>query len=318
LLVSASTFPVPADTENAVVTAGALVANASDLYYVISVLDCHGQQGGCWFLAGSVLRVPLRGGQPTLVAAGFIFHKPVLTATSVILVESNAFPNYNDAIVSIPIDGGAPTTIVTLPDSLLTGPVMDGTYVYFTDQGGIEAVPLAGGSTSPAPVTLASGLSGAIGVFGQRLLFFLPQGDVDSVFLPPESNSPVTTLGTSAAGPADVMPCGADACWLGEGAEALMRIDPAGGPIAVMPLPSDLASPLNVVFDGVDFYIIDGRSGTTERLGRMAADGSASVILATMPAGGGGSVAVDDECVYWSNAFGIYSLAKTAEGPFAQ
>jgi streptogramin lyase len=177
---------------------------------------------------------------------------------------------------------------------------------------------LASVSTSPAPVTLASTLSAAIGVFGQRLLFFLPQGDVDSVSLPPESNSPVTTLGTSAAGPADVMPCGTDACWLGEGAEALMRIDPAGGPIAVIPLPSGLTSPLDVAFDGVDFYIIDGESGTTERLGIMAADGSSFAIIATMSSTGGGSVAVDDECVYWSNALGIFSLAKTAEGPFAQ
>ena len=319
LLVSASTFPrPPSDAGNLEVVALELVANASDLYYVISAAENNGPLFSP-ILAGSVLRVPLGGGQPTLVASGFTFQRPVLTTTSVILGERNAYPNnYSDAIVSIPLDGGAPTTIVTLPDSLLAGPVTDGTYVYFTDQGGIEAVPLASGSTSPAPVTLASSLSAAIGVFGQRLLFFLPQGDVDSVSLPPESNCPVTTLGTSAAGPADVMPCGSDACWLGEGAEALMRIDPAGGPIAVMPLPSDLASPSNVVFDGVDFYIIDGEFGTTERLGRMSADGSASVILATMPAGGGGSVAVDDECIYWSNALGIFSLAKTAEGPFAQ
>ncbi|MGD0837729.1 MAG: hypothetical protein ABSB49_13890 [Polyangia bacterium] len=324
LLVSASTFSVPTDPVNAVVTAGALVANASDLYYVISVSACYGQQGGCWDLAGSVLRVPLGGGKPTLVASGFTFQRPVLTATSVILGESNIIPiNDSDflvAIVSIPLDGGAPTTIVTLTDSLLAGPVTDGTYVYFTDLGGvIEAVPLTGGSTSPAPVTLASSLSTAIGVFGPRLLFFLPQGDVDSVPLPPESNSPVTTLGTGGAGPVDVIPCGTDACWLSEGAEALMRIDPAGGPIAVMPLPSAMAAgPLNVAFDGADFYIIGGESGTTEGLWRMAGDGSSFAILATMSSTGGGSVAVDDQCVYWSNSLGIFSLAKTAEGPFAQ
>ena len=319
MLVSASTFPRPPfDAGNLEVAALELVANASDLYYVISAAENNGPLFSP-ILAGSVLRVPLGGGQPTLVASGFMFSRPVLTATSVILGERNAYPsNYNDAIVSIPLDGGVPTTIVTLPDSLLAGPVTDGTYVYFTDQGGIEAVPLAGGSTSPASVTLASSLSAAIGVFGQRLLFFLPQGDVDSVPLPPESNSPVTTLGTSAAGPTDIMPCGTDACWLGEGAAAMMRIAPTGGAIAVMPLPSALARPLNVAFDGADFYIIGGDSGTTERLGRMAADGSSFAILVTMSSTGGGSVAVDDECVYWSNAFGIFSLAKTAEGPFAQ
>lgn len=41
------------------------------------------------------------------------------------------------------------------------------------------------------------------------------------------------------------------------------------------------------------------------------------VILATVPSGGGGFIAVEDECIYWSNALGIFSLAKTAEGPFA-
>jgi hypothetical protein len=41
-----------------------------------------------------------------------------------------------------------------------------------------------------------------------------------------------------------------------------------------------------IVFDGVDFHIIGGESGTTERLGRMAADSGASVILATLPGAG--------------------------------
>jgi hypothetical protein len=37
-----------------------------------------------------------------------------------------------------------------------------------------------------------------------------------------------------------------------------------------------------------------------------------------MPSEAGGSVAVDDECVYWSNTEGIFRVAKTAVGPFAQ
>ncbi len=321
LLVNAGTFPrPPSDAGNIEVVALELVANASDLYYVISAAENNGNLFSP-ILAGSVLRVPLRGGQPTLVASGFMFFKPVLTATSVIVGEDNAFPNNDSsAVVSVPFDGGAPTTIVALADndSLSTGPVTDGTYVYFADRSGIQAVPLAGGSTSADILTLTSGIVNSIGVFGQRLLFFLPQGAVESVDLPPVSNSPLTTLGTGAAGPTDVMPCGTDACWLGEGADAMMRMAPTGGPIAVMPLPAALASPLNVAFDGSDFYIMGGASGTTQRLGRMAADGSSFAILATMSSTGGGFVAVDDACVYWSNALGIFSLAKTAEGPFAQ
>jgi hypothetical protein len=102
------------------------------------------------------------------------------------------------------------------------------------------------------------------------------------------------------------------------GADAMMRIALTGGPIVVMPLPAALAHPSNIAFDGADFYVVGGDSGTTERLGRMSADGSSFAILATMPSTVRGSVAVDDECIYWSNARGIYSLAKTAEGPFVQ
>jgi hypothetical protein len=287
---------------------GELVANASDLYYVISVLQNNGNDLSP-YLAGTVMRVPLGGGQPTQVASGFLFQKPVLTPKNVILGELNAFPNNdNDAIVSVPLAGGSPTTIVTLPGSLLARPVTDGTYVYFVDLSGIEAVPLASDSADGGVMNLTAESPNDVAVIGQRLLFVMAQGAVDSVPLPPASNSPITTLGTGAPGPADLMPCGSDACWLGEGANALMSIPPTGGPIAVMPLPSALAHPLNVAFDGADFYIVSGESDTTQQLGRMTGDGNASVILASMPAGGGGSVAVDDECVYWSNSLGIFSL----------
>jgi hypothetical protein len=315
MLASAGTFPRPAsDAGNLEVIALDLVANASDLYYVISVLENNGPLFSP-YLPGSVMRVPLSGGQPIMVASGALLRRPLLTATSVILAE---MMSSGEAIVSLPVDGSTPTTLATYDPPSLAGPVTDGNYVYFSDLDGIEAVPLATGSAGATVVTLSSDAPNELAVFGQRLIYLLPQGAVDSIPLPPAANSPVTTLGTGASGPADLMPCGTDACWLGEGADAIMRIAPTGGAISVILLPADLARPLSVAFDGADFYIVGGEFGTTERLGRMATDGSSSVILATMPAGGGGSVAVDDQCVYWSNALGIFSLAKTAEGPFAQ
>ena len=297
-----------------------LVANASDLYYVISWAE---NQGPLFspILAGSVLRVPLRGGAPTLVASGFMFTRPVLTTSSVLLGERNTYPNANrDAIVSIPLPGDATSGGATLAsmDTLIAGPVTDGSNVYFADSAGIEAVSLADGSAAATVVTIVPYTCNTMAVFGQRLLFILPQGSVNSVPLPPQAGSPIASLGTCAPGPALLMPCGSDACWLDEGANAMMRMDPAGGPMATIPLQGSLTSPLDVAFDGSNFYTIGGNSGVTERLARMALDGSGSTILATMPASGGGSVAVDDACVYWGNALGIFSLAKTAAGPFTQ
>jgi hypothetical protein len=60
------------------------------------------------------------------------------------------------------------------------------------------------------------------------------------------------------------------------------------------------------------------RTPRASSLERIAADGSCPVVLVNMPASQGPSVAVDDECVYWSNPEGIFSLAKTAPGPFDQ
>jgi hypothetical protein len=321
LLVSASTFPRPAsDAGNLELAVLGLVASASDLYYVISLAENNGRLFSP-ILAGSVLRVPLRGGPPTLVASGSIFTKPVLTASSVLLGERNAYPNGNrDAIVSIPLPGDATSggAMLASMDTLIAGPVTDGNNVYFADSAGIEAVSLADGSTAATVVTLVPDTCNTMGVFGRRLLFILAQGSVNSVPLPPQAGSSVATLGACAPGPALLIPCGSDACWLDEGVNAMMRMDPAGGPMATIPLQGSLTSPSDVAFDGSNFYTIGGISGVTERLGRMALDGGGSTILATMPASGGGSLAVDDACVYWGNALGIFSLAKTAEGPFAQ
>ena len=65
-------------------------------------------------------------------------------------------------------------------------------------------------------------------------------------------------------------------------------------------------------------FIGNDAADTVQHLGRMNADGSNFTVLATMSANASGSVAVDDECIYWSNASGIFSVAKAATGPFTQ
>jgi hypothetical protein len=290
------------------------------------------------------MRVPLAGGLPTEIASGFQFTKPTFTATSVILGEINAYPNSdNDAIVSVPLAGGSPTSIVSLPggglptgDVLLGNPVSDGAYVYFEDSYGIEAVPLAGGPGGAAMALLNSlGSQGDLAIFGQQLIFL--QGfDVDSISLPAQANSPVATLATfdGSAQPQSMppapssfasqfRPCGSEVCWLEipAGSEKIGRMDPAGaGVVERIQVPAGLFPIRDFVFDGMHFFMLTGHSDETTpvQLARLNLDGSDPAILATMSPGMSGAVAVDDECVYWSNPLGIFNLAKTAEGPFAQ
>ncbi len=247
MLVSPSTFPVPTDAGPVSAGVGSIVASASDLYYTIYVVQANGAGLSNAYLAGSVMRIPLGGGQPTQVASGYFFGLPVLGATSVFFKASNAYPNNgSDAIVSVPLAGGPPTTVLTLAsnDPLLNGLATDGTFVYFGDQDGVEAIPLESDSGAPARMTLTPGaITDGMGVFGQHLIFTLPQGGVESVPLPPRPNSPVTMLGTSAAAPVELTSCGSNACWLAEGSNSLDEMSPLGGtPTTIATLTGPLAN----------------------------------------------------------------------------
>jgi len=300
---------------------GAIAATTSDLYYTIAVSQNAGGPSEP-YLGGSVMRVPLGGGPSTQVASGYLFTRPVVGPTSVILGERGGiYPiNRNDAIASVPLSGGPATTVMTLSTgSLINGLATDGTYVYFTDQVSLQVVPLAPDSGAASALTLTTEQPNVIGAFGQRLIFIVPQGAVASLPLPPRANSTLTMLGTSAAGATEIMPCGSDACWLGD-TNTLQKINPAGGaPISIATLTGAIEVALGVAFDGTSFYAIGiNASGSEDSLERIPADGSCPAVIVHMPFNDGGDVAVDDECVYWLNSEGIFSLAKTAQGPFNQ
>jgi hypothetical protein len=98
---------------------------------------------------------------------------------------------------------------------------------------------------------------------------------------------------------------------------SLELMSPSGGQISRVVLTGSLATAYSFAFDGTDFYVI-GTDQTTQTLARVPADGSCPADLVHMPLGLPVAVAVDGECVYWSNAQGIYNLAKVAEGPLVQ
>jgi len=326
MLVAASSIATPVDAGPVLAGFGSIAATPSGLLYATYVVQSNPPDLANEYLAGALLRVPLAGGQPTDVASGHLFVKPVVSGSVAILGERGGIPpgDVNDSIAALPFDGGPPTTIFNFPtgNQLINGIGTDGTFVYFDDLSGLQALPLAGGSDA-GPITIVGSsppttlCPDVVGAFGSKLLFIYPQGETDTVALPPQPASQVTSLGTTTPGPTDLMACGAEACWL-SGAQ-INGVDPNGGSIhVVVDFTGALQGAFDAVFDGTSFYAIGTVSNTSNGLVRMGTDGTCPELIATMPSESGGSVAVDDECVYWANTEGIFSVAKTAVGPFAQ
>ena len=319
MLVSQSSLPGVSDSGSVTVSVDTLVAGPSNLYYVVDVL----QVGVIMsvYTAGSLMSVPLAGGASTMLASGYLFGVPVLTATSLLVPELNAYPNQGTTgIVSFPLVGGPATTIVDSgfvgsPTSLAT----DGTNLYFADDNGIQIAPISPAADAGTSSTMiAPGMTECVGVFGQRLLFVEPPGDVKTIPLPAQPGAVPTVIGTSDPGAYDLFACGSDACWIDDGAGAVARIDPAGGTVTRLFTPETARF---AVFDGAHFFVMISAMSQGEVTGatslvRMDADGTHPSVLVTMPRGN--ALAVDDECVYWSNPAGVFSLAKSAQGPISQ
>jgi len=332
MLVPASSIPVPTDAGTVTVGVGSIAVSPSALYYTTIVVE-NNLQGS--ILAGSLMSIPLGGGEPTQVASSGLYMKPLMTATGAIVgvwggIASN--PG-GDSIIFVPFSGGPPVVLAALANgfALGNGIATDGKFVYYSDQdvegnmGGVEATPLDAADAGQVIVVAAGPypyvFPDVIGAFGQRLMFIFPQGEIQSVALPPQANSPVTMLGVTAPGPGDLVPCGTDACWLGGDIDEIEPID--GGPIKVHSLIGPVASAWDYAFDGTSFYVMGSSGGVAlpavQSLARIPfGRGDDPVVMVNMPYHNDGAVTVDDECVYWSNSEGIFNLSKTAQGPFDQ
>lgn len=330
LLVSPASFPVPSYNGPVFEGAGSLAATPAGLYFTIGISENNGEANDL-ILAGALMRVPLAGGQPTPVACGYAFGKPVVSGTTLIVgglggVAPSPGP---DAVLRVSLAGGPARVLFALPnDDALTGePATDGRFVYFPDQDGVMATPSPFGilavpldpeaGTVPVRITTTTPVD-AVGAFDQRLVFVQPQGAVESVLLPPKPGSQVTSLGTAVAGNESMIRCGNDACWV-SGAY-LERMDPvAGSPTPIATVQGGLG---DLAFDGTSFYATafgwDAQPFGTPfgpGLVRIPAAGGSAVVLVK---GDVSAVAVDDECVYWTSSAGIFSVAKTARGPFGE
>jgi hypothetical protein len=313
VLVPAAAYPQMSDAGAVPFTVGSMTLDGSDLYVVLDPVAPGSN-------SGEVMRVATRGGLPVLVAEGYLFNPPAFTPTSVILEYLDTRASAA-TIAAFARDGNGGGTLATFTSTMLSAPpVTDGVSVYFVDDGpinggGVESVPVDLAAAPATPTSLVTAFPTSLGVFGQRLLMLQPDGRVDSLPISVDGGAGApTTIGYgSAVIPGSLVPCGADACWLGTG--VVYQIDPTSGPLATLAaLTGPVASPSGLAFDGVSFFV-SGQSGPTDTnsaVVSLPAAGGAQVVVATLPSAG--VMAVDDACVYFSTSTGIFSLLKSATG----
>jgi hypothetical protein len=273
---------------------------------------------------GALMHVSKSGGATTQLADGYEFQIPIVTPTSVVvgvLDESS----YAGGILSVPRRGGAATPIATFNDEIFRTPqVTDGISVYFVDNAGVQSVPLAAGAAPASPTQVAAGLRNGLAVFGQRLLL-LAEGTITEIPIGSSGAGTETNLGHGPPGelPGSLLPCGANACWLttdAVGDNVVEQIDLTSGAVStVASAPRDSAANSRFfAFDGTNFFILvvsdSAPPGAT--IQRFSGVGAAPVIVANLSPSylNTGGLAVDDACVYFTTAAGLYSLSSSAEG----
>ena len=318
LLVSAASY-WQGDAGAGSVDVVGMALDGSDLYFSVAM-------GSMLPIPpGALMHVSTNGGPVTQLADGYEFQVPITTPTSVIVGVLDA-SSYLGGILSVPRNGGAATPLVTFNDELFrTPPVADGTSVYFVDNAGVQSVPVTAGAAPASATQVASGQPNGLAVFGQRLLLLtlgtiteIPIGSSDA------GAEAIPIDGSAGELVGSLIPCGANVCWLagaGIGDEVVEQIDPTSGAVSTLASVSSgtPAFAQYFAFDGTNFFVL-GKSvasgSTAAAIERISPQDGTAVTVANLPASDYnlGGFAVDDACVYFTTAAGIYSLSSSAVG----
>ncbi len=268
----------------------------------------------------ALMSVPIRGGQ--VVTRALLPEDPdelIVTSTNIVFPVRTG-TGFDEAIFSVPIAGGSLTTLATVAPAAngALGFGADDRNVYFVDAQGTKRVAPDGGAVRVINDQVTSATAaGSIAVVGSDLVVpccksDLAQSTVGDVLSVPLDGGAPTTLATGQPN-AWPLACGSDICWwtgetpFGEvgtsGPGAIARLAPDGG---LMTLPNAPYFPWSFLFDGTDFFETVGCDVCDGTLLRIPASGAPVVAM-----GAGTFAAVDDECVYFSNPGGIYSVAKS-------
>jgi hypothetical protein len=244
----------------------------------------------------------------------------LVTAAGVVFAEAyeNESGDAAGQLVQVPLDGSPPSVLApTVPATTVTL-ATDGENVYFADGEGTKGVPLSGGG-----VRLITPQTGTIAVVGTSVIIAStrPTETLGSILSVPTSGGTPAELASNQPSPRLPLACGTDICWTTDvpgpsvigGTGAIVRQKANGLPQTVIEDGSD-GTPIHfmrqVLFDGADFFgaefnDLPPHEGTPFRL--SAGSGTLARLLP-----GGGSIAVDDQCVYMASSVeGITSVVKS-------
>jgi hypothetical protein len=297
---------VPDAGREAVQVPGIFVGGAN-IYFV---LNWNTPIGSAVPPGGLLMRVPTRGGSAVKMASIPGGGSPAgqelaVTSKAVVFIETLNNKSGDGALASIPRDGGDVTVLATTA-GLANAVVADDQNAYFVDDEGVKSVPLAGGKVR----LLTSAKPFSFQLIGSTLyLAELAEGSAGQVASLPAAGGPVTVLASGLLGPFFPTACGADLCWMSEVSFLEARLEqlaPGQAPV-VLADSGDLAEPLAMVFDGENFFVAAGAGG--QLLVRVPSGAGAPTIVEAR--GGMSGLAMDPDCLYWSCADGIFSLARS-------
>jgi hypothetical protein len=293
-----------------------------------------------YFVFGaSLMRVPLRGGPAssmlTLQVHAIQNNDPLVVSNRLLLHELAPSGSNNEQIVSVPTQGG-PATTLAMSNGRVDAFTASDAEVYFVDSSGLQSVPVTGGSVRVLSNQIGSGAIG-IALIGSNLVVttngpetFGPDPSTPGTVLsvPVQGGAP-TILAPNQPSASFPMACGMDICWYTgappspmapSGPEFIARL--AGGDVTTI---SAENYPWSLVFDGSSFFEAVGCDICSGTLVRIPSTGAPPVKMVAAS-----YAAVDDECVYFSVAFGfdlpsaddggipgsgIYSVAKSYADP---
>jgi hypothetical protein len=173
---------------------GDLAVNATDLYYT----TFHN-------FTGKVMRVPIRGGKPVMVAPILSTANSLLLTSDSVVFSQAPYGFTSAAIVRAPLSGGATMVLATTNGISTSVLAADGQNIYFTDSDGAKSIRLADGA-----VTILTTQCGETALVGSNLIL-ATGSDIASI---PITGGPLTVLATNQAGARFPSRCGSDLCWL--------------------------------------------------------------------------------------------------------
>jgi hypothetical protein len=196
-----------------------IAVDATNVYWVTNAFFAMTRVPAQPTAVGTVMKMPIAGGNPTTLASNLSPYGIAVDGTSV--YWTNGTGSNDGTVMKVPIDGGVPTTLA----SGLASPVdlaVDGTYVYWTNAGSnvptdstgsVMRVPIGGGT----PSTIASQQSDPTGIAVGATSVYWANNLGGAVVVAPLCGGVASPLAAGQSGPRDIVVDATGIYWANEG-----------------------------------------------------------------------------------------------------